>query len=124
MEGAPAKGRWSEEATHHREDERTLAQDENHPKWPTYSPPAHAIISTRCKCNTTGCSKRRRGGQVRRVPPSGEKSEVGLREVSGNGCTKITDATRPDGTTTADPAEIAAIFRDCFVPPSPRPTLS
>ncbi|KAL1415254.1 hypothetical protein MTO96_029524 [Rhipicephalus appendiculatus] len=46
--------------------------------------------------------------------PSGDASEVDLREVSGNGCIRITEAKRPDGTTTADPAEITAIFRDHF----------
>ncbi|KAH7973241.1 hypothetical protein HPB52_023199 [Rhipicephalus sanguineus] len=41
-------------------------------------------------------------------------TEVDLREVNGNGCSKITEARRPDGTITDDQAEIADIFRDHF----------
>ncbi|KAL1444952.1 hypothetical protein MTO96_045289 [Rhipicephalus appendiculatus] len=45
---------------------------------------------------------------------SSETAEVDLREVCGNGNTKISRATRPDGSSTEDPAEIAAIFRNHF----------
>ncbi|KAH7963788.1 hypothetical protein HPB52_022898 [Rhipicephalus sanguineus] len=44
----------------------------------------------------------------------GETMEVDLRELSGNGCMKITVATRPDGTTIDDPAEVEAIIRNYF----------
>lgn len=43
-----------------------------------------------------------------------DTTEVDLWEVNGNGCSKITEARRPDGTITEDQAEIAAIFRDHF----------
>ncbi|KAH8023137.1 hypothetical protein HPB51_011251 [Rhipicephalus microplus] len=37
-----------------------------------------------------------------------------LREVCGNGSSRITQAMRPDGSTTDDQAEIAAILRSYF----------
>ncbi|KAH7963781.1 hypothetical protein HPB52_022891 [Rhipicephalus sanguineus] len=45
---------------------------------------------------------------------SGEPPEVNLREVSGNGSTRITEVKRPDGTLTEDPADIEAIFYHHF----------
>lgn len=54
----------------------------------------------------------------------GEDSTVDLREAYGNASLKITELRRPDGTTTVDPAEITAIFRDhfksAFQEPQPR----
>ncbi|KAL1415266.1 hypothetical protein MTO96_029536 [Rhipicephalus appendiculatus] len=62
----------------------------------------------------------------------GEPPEVDLREVSGNGSLRIAEVKRPDGTLTADPAEIEATFFDHFKSafrepdsdmPRPEPTL-
>ncbi|KAL1481665.1 hypothetical protein MTO96_034289, partial [Rhipicephalus appendiculatus] len=44
-----------------------------------------------------------------------ETTEVELHEIRGNGSNKISEAKRPDGTTTDDPSEIRAIFRDHFM---------
>ncbi|KAH7961440.1 hypothetical protein HPB52_009058 [Rhipicephalus sanguineus] len=43
-----------------------------------------------------------------------ETMDVDLRELSENSCMKITVATRPDGTTVDDPAEVEAIIRNYF----------